>query len=491
MPHLAVERAIRSGIAPRDAPFALTEKQRGAVRLIAVDPIAASLGITPGLTLADARARVPDLAAIDCNPAADAALLERIGDFCARYSPAVMVDPPATVLIDISGCAHLFGGEHALCDDLCARVGAQRFTPRLGLAQTPDAARALARHGGDDVQALPVEALDMAAEVGVALRRAGLKRIADLAAIPRAALAARFGSDLTLRLARLLGQEDAHIVRRVMAEPVRAETRFAEPVGRNDDVLDTIEALVREVSVTLEQRGAGGRAFAVQLFRSDGHVAQLLVETAAPTRDAQQVMRLIGERIDSLADPLDPGFGYDRIALAVPRFDPLAEAQQQLDPAPSQKRAIAPLLDRLAVRHGGDALRRFAPGDSHLPERAALLPRFDGALPAMTWPDVAAGEPPLRPLTLFHPPQRVEVLAEVPDGPPRRFRWRGGIYLVVRQEGPERIAPEWWRRRSTPALTRDYYRVEDSAGHRFWLFRHGLYGQEAVTPEWYVHGLFA
>ena len=100
------------------------------------------------------------------------------------------------------------------------------------------------------------------------------------------------------------------------------------------------------------------------------------------------------------------------------------------------------------------------------------------------------GEPPTRPFHLFDPPQPIEVIAEVPDGPPHQFRWRRATHAVRRYEGPERIAAEWWRRRDNGGLTRDYYRVEDVHGRRYWLFRHGLY-DEKPDPRWYIHGVFA
>lgn len=273
------------------------------------------------------------------------------------------------------------------------------------------------------------------------------------------------------------------------------DRRFAEPIGRTDDVLDVIEALVVEAAKKLTERGTGGRAFAVRLYRSDGHIARLTVETGAPTRDPELVIRLLRERIDSLADALDPGFGYDSIDLAVPHVEEMSERQETLEPTHETRADIGPLLDRLAVRYGPEHVMRFRSDDSHIPERAGLLLPMASSFAGAPWRHTEPGEPPLRPLTLFDPPQRIEVLAAVPDGPPRRFRWKGKDYLIARQEGPERIAPEWWRRREgygvNPGLTRDYYRVEEESGHRFWLFRYGLYGRESVSPDWYIHGLFA
>ncbi len=481
----------------------LVEQQRGALRIAALDQRAAKLGLEHGLGLAGARARVPQLAALPFTPATNAVVIAKLAGLCGDYTPSVAIDPPSRLhvalhglMLDITGCAHLQGGEQALYAILVQRFAKLGITARAGLGDTPDAARALARFDATEVRSLPLTALDSDPEALMALRRAGFRRIGDLAELPRAPLAARFGSDLVRRLGHLLGEADPHIVPRREPDPIASCQRFAEPIARTDDVLDTIEMLLVQAAAQLAERGSGGRAFAVRLHRSDGHVAPLEIETSAPTRDPALVMRLLRERIDSLADRLDPGFGYDAIDLAVPRSEPLAETQPALEPGgPDRKTSdIIPLLDRLAVRYGAGSVLRFASADSHIPERAGTLQAVQTARPVQTGfgPLLSnqpreAGEPPRRPLLLFDPPQRVEVIAAVPDGPPRRFRWRGRHYVAVRHEGPERIAPEWWRRRGghddNPGLTRDYYRVEDEAGHRFWLFRHGLYEETAAPPR--------
>lgn len=479
----------------------LIEKQRGALRIVALSPGAAALGLVPGLPLADARARVPDLSAIFADAEYEVALVARLVGLCRRFTPSVSADPPQGLILDIAGCGHLFSGDEVLKSQCLDMISLHGVTAWGAMAGTPDAARALARFGGEEVRLLPVEALGLGDDATLALQRSGLRSVADLAEMPRSVLAARFGGDLPRRLARLLEEEDPHITPAPVAEPILAERRFAEPIGHAADVLGVIEDVLDEVADVMARCGVGGRAFVLRLYRSDGHVARLMVESGAPTRDPARVMRLLHDRIESLADPLDPGFGYDSIDLAVPLAEALVERQEGLgalfaDGAgtgqPSS--AVAPLLDRMRVRYGRASVRHCVGGNSHVPERAAYL---DAALAPVPWdgPASEAGEPPLRPLTLLDPPQPVEVLAAVPDGPPRRFRWRGTSHQVVRQEGPERISPEWWRRRGghdgDPGRSRDYYRVEDDAGRRFWLFRHGLYGTEAVSPAWYVHGLFA
>lgn len=474
------------------------------MRIVALSPGAAALGLAPGLPLADARARVPDLSAIFADAEHEAALVARLVGLCRRFTPSVSADPPQGLILDIAGCGHLFSGDEVLKSQCLDIISLHGVTACGAMAGTPDAARGLARFGGDDVRLLPVEALGLGEDATLALQRSGLRSIGDLAEMPRSVLAARFGGELSRHLARLLEEEDPHITPAPVAEPILAERRFAEPIGHAADVLGVIEDVLEEVADVMARRGVGGRAFALRLYRSDGHVARLVVESGAPTRDPARVLRLLHDRIESLADPLDPGFGYDSIDLAVPLAEALTERQEGLgvlfgEEAGQTPCAVAPLLDRMRIRYGRASVRHCVGGNSHVPERAAYLDAamapVDWDAPAREGPASEAGEPPLRPLTLLDPPQPVEVLAAVPDGPPRRFRWRGTSYQVVRQEGPERIAPEWWRRRGghdgDPGRSRDYYRVEDANGRRFWLFRHGLYGVEAVSPAWYVHGLFA
>jgi protein ImuB len=475
------------------APLALVEKQRGAMRLVAVDAAATALGLAPGLSLADARVRVPDLAVADHDPQADARLLARLVDACDRYTPMVATDLFDGLTLDVTGTAHVFGGEAGMTADLARLAPFWRVTVRHAFADTPEAAQALARYGrdGHDIAALPVTALRCEEEVATALGRAGLRTIGDLAERPTAPLAARFGQEICDRLDRLLGRADSRISPRRALPALQFDRRFAEPIARTDDVLTVIAELARDADRAMERRGKGGRRFAVRLFRSDGERRDLAIETGRATRDAALVRRLFVERIEALADPIDPGFGFDLIRLAVPVLEPLAPTQLELDGGEVSDGELLALIDRLSTRLGRTRVQRLAPRDTHIPEQAVLaLPAIETPAPER-WPDPAPDEPPLRPVHLFDPPQPIEVTAAAfPDGPPHQFRWRRTSHDVTRYEGPERIAAEWWKRDDNAGPTRDYYRLEDARGRRFWVFRHGLY-RETDRPRWYVHGLFA
>ena len=481
-----------------NAPVALTERVGGGIRLTALDLQATSLGLTTGLTLADARARVPELVTLAHEPHADRDWLERLADGCTRYTPIVALAPPDALTLDITGCAHAYDGERRLAADVAARLARHGLLVRHALGDTPDAALALARYVGapaaDERRALkglPVAALGLDEDATAALMRAGLKTVGDVTARPMAVIAARFGEAAAGAIRRLTGDVQAPIIPRRHVAPVTVERRFAEPVVRSAHVLDVLGELVGETAALLEARAEGGRAWRARLFRSDGAVQALAIETGRPTRDAAVLLRLFRERIDALADPLDPGFGYDLIRLDVTLAERIDAAQLKLEGGAVGTEAVDALVDRLSVRLGRGRVRRFAAADSHIPEQAErTLPATDDP-PTHAWPVPEPGEPPLRPIYLFDPPQRIEaVMAEIPDGPPRRFRWRRTMHDVARAEGPERIAGEWWCRRDGQAPIRDYYRIEDRRGRRYWIFRHGLY-EETDRPDWYVHGLFA
>ena len=477
----------------------LVEKVRGALRLAALNAAALDSGLKPGMALADARACLPAVLVGEVDPQADATLLQACATLCEMFTPLVALDGPDALLLDITGCAHLFGGEEGL------RMQARRVLARLGLttrasvADTPDAARALARYGavkiarpGETrawVEPLPLAALELGGDVHLALARAGFRTLADLASRPSQALTARFGASLTTKLARLMGREDIRLTPLREPPDCMAERHFPEPLGAMDALMGVLERLAREIAGLLERRGAGGRLFEASFFRADGAVRRLSVETAQPLRDPAGLLRLLRLKIDTLADPLDPGFGFDAVRLAVLRTDEVGESQSDLEGKPDTDGDVAELVDRLVTRFGRERVLRFAARDTHDPIRMAAAVAI--AAPATPWPAPEPDQPPLRPLTLFDPPQAIEALAEVPDGPPLRFRWRRVLHDVARAEGPERIAPEWWRGGPRPPGVRDYYRVENGEGRRFWVFREGLHGEGEARPRWFLHGLFA
>ena len=548
---------------------------KSALRLVALDDAAERLGLHRGQALADARAMIPTLDAVDADPAAEAILLSAIADWAERYTPLVALAPPDGLMLDITGCAHLFDGEEALVADLSARLAGQGFAARAAIADTPGAAFAAARFGPvsrvppggarDVLAGLPLAALRLDGDTVAALDRVGLKRIGQVIDAPRAPLAARFGTLLIRRLDQALGREEEAIDPRRPVAALIAERRFAEPIAREEDIAGTIASLAATLAGSLATRGEGARRFELALFRVDGAVTRLAVGTSRPVRAPKLVLGLFAEKFAGLAEELDAGFGFDMARLSVPVTAPDAPAQIDLSGDAAGEADLGQLVDRIGARLGPERVKRIVPRDSHIPERSEALEDVDdehgtgrsrgqalsppgpvaklgydarasrSASRAPQHGDVllletnteailrCPAKPGLegrkvdellstgitremrdnapcgnldyadadlidRPLRLFAKPEPVEAIAAVPDGPPVHFRWRRALYRVARVEGPERIAPEWWR--NDEDLTRDYFRVEDAAGHRFWLFREGLYGRETVAPRWYLHGVF-
>lgn len=500
---------------------------------------AARLGLKVGMALADARAMHPRLAVADADPPADLLLLEAVADWSDRYTPLVGLQPPDGVILDISGCAHLLGGEAALKRDLVGRLRQHGFAVLAAIADTVGCAWAVARYGDeslpkyprdkgvagnhgsrllrltalgrdDDRKAvsnedcfivppggarealapLPVAALRLAPEVVTLLAQVGLKHIADLLDRPRATLAARFGTELILRLDQALGVDQESIKPRQPLPCYVAEQRFADPIALERDVLGTIQRLGERLKITLERHGEGARLIEAALFRVDGKVLRISVATSRPIREAALIRRLFADRLAAIGEAHDPGFGFDMIRLSVIVAEPLNPVQTGFDSS-DHAEEVSELIDRLAARVGFRCVLRAVLHDTHIPEFAALEVQADRTTDKDASPVVGPASSTLRPLTLFARPEPIEAMAEVPDGPPVRFRWRHVLHEVAAVEGPERIAMEWWRDEIGTALTRDYFRIESREGARFWVYREGLYERETTQPRWFLHGLFA
>ncbi len=506
-------RRLRPDAPP--GPLALTQAGQGGVRLTAVDPAAAALGLATGMRLADARALVPELIAEEAEPRADAASLAALADWCGRYSPWRAVDGGDGLRIDITGCAHLFAsemedGEAALIRDAARRLAAFGFTEiGFAIADTPAASWGWARFRppgaspilppGDDrpLLALPAAALRLDAETLDALRTLGLDSVGAMARLPRAPLGRRLGMAVLDRLDRMFGRLAEPISPQATAEPWRARRIFAEPIGRREDIdavtLDLAERLCREMSL----KGRGARRLELAFYRVDGAVQRLAIGTSRPNHAAPHLMRLFAERLDQV----DPGFGIEAMVLEATETGPVTPAQTALSGDGDMDEAdLAGLIDRLRNRLGSDRVARLVPHESHMPERAEVLRpalsapspshgfaarRFGGRVRVSWTPPQKAA----RPIKLLPIPEPVTAMAPVPDDPPLSFRWRGAVHLVTAADGPERIGPEWWIL-GAPRKPRDYYRVEDGQGRRFWLYREGLYGA-AEPPRWFLHGFFA
>ncbi len=492
----AREEATRA-LAPRAAsetPLVTTQRTGQRITLAAIDPAAGALGLEVGMALTQARMLVPGLDVRDADPEGDGAFLARLGLFAARrWTPRAAVSGPDGLWLDLSGVAHLFGGERFMCERIlafCARLG---FSARIAVAGTTGAAHALARFGstsivscpeggeGAALAALPLAALRLGEATLAATRRLGVETIGALAAMPRAPLQRRFGADLLTRLDQALGRASEPFDPIVPSDPPSVLLRFVEPIATAEAIAEAMAEALRRLVRLLERAGLGVRGLDFICERIDGAELRVRVGTARATRDTLHLLRLLSPKIETI----EPGFGIERVCLLAWRVEPLgpqaiAGILAGEPPAPD----LVPLIDRLVGRLGARRLYRMSAVESDVPERSV---RRIGPLdrPA-AWP----GWP--RPTRLLSPPEPIgDVLALLPDQPPRRFTWRGRSYRVRQADGPERIHGEWWKRSTEVEAVRDYFQVEDEAGHRFWLFRRGD-GEDPRTGDlsWYMHGVF-
>jgi protein ImuB len=508
---LACDRLLRK--LQFDAPLVISHKANNALTVYALDARAQRLGLHKGQPLANARAMVQSLCIVPADERADAALLDNIADWCDRFTPLVSLDAPDGLFLDITGAAHLFGGESAMLATVTQRIAAQGFAVRGAIAGTSLAAKALARFapgaivssGGEAerIAPLPITALDCDDKALRALRHAGLKTVGMVAERLHSELSERLGKSFVARLKVILGAEEQPLRPRRPLPDLMSEQRFAEPVVTEDVISASLLTLAESLCGILEREGRGARILQAAFFRADGKVERIAIKTGEPLRDPKVMLRLLRQKLDALADPLDPGFGFDMIRLEAVLAEETKPATISFDSDENARRQIRFLVDRLSVRFGTTRVQRFVPQDTHIPEAAGVaVPAQDDDFTGQDWslkrrPD----DPPRRPLRLLQKPEEISsVLASVPDGPPSRFRWRQCLHEVIRAEGPERIAMEWWRRsvrvsgsdqNKSPGLTRDYFRIETRDGQRFWLYRDGLYRQNGFAPRWYLQGIFS
>lgn len=528
----------------------LTESGPSGLLIAAANEPARKGGVSEGLAFTDARARIPGLTSEAIDRAADARALDRLAHWMIRFTPLVAMDGPDALMLETTGCDHLHGGEAAMLSDITGLLEQNAVPFQAGLASTPGAAMALARAApgtilsdGEEaggIEALPVTALRLSSDATLLLRRFGLTRIGQLYGIDRKALARRFQSktaaDKVLhRLDQALGlrHEPLDPLRPAPAKSVRLPC--PEPIASGEAIVIGLEHLTAKLCEDLTAFGQGARHFILTAFRADGTNTAIEITTAQPVRTPKHILRLFNEKIDRI----DPGFGIDLLLLEAHRTGLMqtsaAALSGDLAASDTDEVALSALADRISAKLGEGTVSIHQPVQSHIPEHAERCERFDGTLAV---PAAASPQTGPRPLRLLARPERVTVMAEVPDGPPLRFVWRRVTRSVIRADGPERISPEWWTHTAPPPASqspqgasrnwlspkldkradfdliaefrasleaaedgqtitilpraRDYYRVEDEAGRRYWLFRDGLYEDgRGGPPDWYVQGLFA
>jgi protein ImuB len=541
LPRWPIDRLRRAGLLPNrsadgqsaEPPFATVIATNGRQMLAVVNPAAAAKGVAAGMPLADALSFLPGLLTRPAEFAEDQTALRRLAEWCTRYSPWTAPDGTDGVKIEITGSAHLWGGEAELAADLSGRLARQNIAHRLAIADTLGAAWAAARFAvevtaGDAAHCrfpaetaettgpaknlivapgetraalapLPAAALRLDPALVEGLHRVGLRRVGEMMAMPRDALARRFGDAVARRLDQALGDLPEPLSPLGEVPSRRVRLSFAEPIADPADLARAAERLTGDLVARLAREGMGVRRLGLGFHRVDGRVERIAIGTARPSRDPVHLARLLIGKLDTV----DPGLGVEDTILAAFAVEKLAPEQIDMAGGGDTTGDTAPLFDRIGARLGLDALARLVPRESHIPERASVAVPIEivatregarrrrgegaGTTPAL--------QKPPRPVRLFAPPEPIDaVMWILPDDPPSRFTWRRRAYRVAQADGPERIAEEWWRPdgRLTDGdrdAIRDYYRVEDETGRRFWLFRAGLPGDR--PPGWFIHGVFA
>ena len=507
------------GAVPDTAPPLVTVQKVGSrVEIAAASPAARVIGVEPGMALTQVRAATPEIVVRDADPEGDQRALHQLAVALARrWTPVVAIADSQSLLLDLTGVAHLHGGEARLARRLVRLLARLGITARVAIADTAGAAWACAHHaeperGGvtilppgvtlDALAPLPVASLRVDERALELLRRLGVDTVGQLAALPRAPLARRFGTALAQRLDQASGRAPEPLAPVVPPVAITVAQRYAEPLLTAEPIAHWIGQLVDRLAAELARAGRGARQLLLAATRVDAAVQTLRIGFARPTRARDHLRRLLLRRVERI----DPGFGIEGLTLHVQRADPLAAEYLDGDLADGERPDLAPLVDAIVNRIGVARLWRARAVESDVPERsvtgAAPLDPPERAAPALRRDDVRrldtrdADHPwhprwP-RPTRLLRRPEPLDhVLAELPDQPPKRFTWRGESHVVVRGDGPERIAGEWWRRRGERDAVRDYYQVEDEAGRRYWLFRRGD-GERGETGDlsWYMHGTF-
>ncbi|MBW8732776.1 MAG: DNA polymerase Y family protein [Asticcacaulis sp.] len=445
------------------------------------------------MPLAKAQALVEGLAVHDADPEADAEALDALARWALRrFSPIVAADPPNGLVIDITGAAHLNGGEAGVLAMLVEALKAEGITARAAVADSWGAAHAAARFlpqrtavmgpARDWLPALPLMALRLERTVVSGLGLLGFETIADLLAQPRAPLVRRFGLDLARRLDQAFGHAHEPIDPVRLPDVTSVERVFAEPIGAPETIARYTGKLTEALCDALEGKGMGVRQLDLLFTRVDNRIEAVRVTMARPVRDVKRLTRLLCDKIETV----DPGFGIERMRLIASEAEALVPAQTGTDDA-THAPDISALIDTLSNRIGAERIYALQPVESDVPERSVARADALEVDAGRSWP---AHWP--RPVRLFRKPEAVTTVGRVPDYPPKAFVWRGVRYLVTHADGPERIFGEWWTREAETDALRDYFHVEVEDGRRFWLFRTG--DGETAEPEkrrWFVHGVFS
>jgi protein ImuB len=486
---LATDRLTLCQPVLQGTAFVLAAQQRGRMVIHAASAAAQQHGIRAGMVVADAKAVFPSLQVIADDPANNAPLLERLAMACLRYTPIVALDAPDGLVLDISGCAHLWGGEQSYLEAAQQQLHKAGYHTAIAIADTIGTAWAVARYGppatiiapGAQLEALlplPAAALRLEPAIVQRLDKLGLYRVQHFIHMSRSALRRRFGASLLDRVDQALGAaleviEPVHPV-----PPYQERLPCLEPVRTAPVIERAIGHLLELLCRRLASEHMGLRAAVLKAYRTDGAVQQLQVQTGRASRSPDHLIRLFALRIVTL----EPDLGFEVFVLEATIVEEMNAQQDELWQLHNKNTsAIAELLDRIKAKIDTATIARFLPAAHHWPERSLQVTASLQQQADVPWQSVLP-----RPIHLLARPESIEVTVPRPDYPPIMFRYKGQLHTIRKADGPERIAPEWWLEQNT---FRDYYCVEDEAGCRYWVFRSGSY--EVEDPVWFMHGFFA
>ena len=474
-------------------PFVFAAPDHGRMLITAVSTLAAEAGIVLGMRAADAKAICPGLEVLDDKPGRPEKLLRGLGIWCIRYAPIVAIDEFSYdgLLLEVSGCPHLWGGEREYIKEIVSRLKSKGYTVRLAIADTPGAAWAVSRFGkitplievnghAEALLPLPPEALRLDDVVLAKLRKLGFYQIKSFIGMPRSILRRRFGEGFLLRLAQALGTELEALI------PVQVPLEFQErlpclePIRTWTAIEIAISKLLESLCAKLQKEGKGLRKGILTGYRLDGQIVQVAIGTNAASHSVSHLLKLFKLKIDQIR----PGLGIELFILDVPKVDDVQVDQEAIWTAKPglDDGSVIRLLDRVAGKVGPQVIHRYLPATRYWPERSV---KNTFSIAEKRDADWRLDMP--RPTELLAVPAGIEVMALIPDHPPRFFIYKGEQHQVVKADGPERIEREWWL---DEGEHRDYYQVEDDKGRRYWLFRSGHYGSEKQF-KWFLHGFFA
>lgn len=472
-------------------PFVFAVPDHGRKVISAVNAAAEAQGVQPGMPVADARAMLPDLEVIDDKPARAANLLKGLGEWCIRYTPLVAIDLPDGLILDISGCAHLWGGERSYLKEILNRLRSSGYDVRAAMADTVGTAWAIARFGqvtpiiesggqAAALMALPAAALRLEPAVLARLQKLGLNTIGSFMSMPRSVLRRRFGEGLLLRLAQALGQAEEYITPLEVPEPFQERLPCMEPIRTAVGIEIAITRLLETLCRRLQQEGQGIRTAVLKCYRVDGRIEQVEIGTNRATHHTGHLFKLFQLKVSTIR----PALGIELFILEATKVEDAVISQDALWAANPglDDEEVAELLDRISAKVGSATIHRYLPDEHYWPERSIKTATTLQEPPITAW---RSDKP--RPVKLLARPEPVEVTAPIPDYPPLSFRYKDKAHHIRKADGPERIEREWWLE---DGEHRDYYIVEDEDGQRYWLFRSGHY-TGSDTKQWFIHGFFA